>query len=72
MKKPAVGLFHNSSRGKRSAWNEDQQPWLTEPLKSLVFVQQKYSFGRRGQVSLGTFTQFKLFCILLHEIRNIV
>jgi hypothetical protein len=30
LKKPAVGLFHNSSRGKRSAWNENQQPDLTK------------------------------------------
>ncbi|MBS8263493.1 hypothetical protein DYI25_03440 [Mesobacillus boroniphilus] len=30
LRKPAVGLFHNSSRGKPSAWNGNQQPRLTQ------------------------------------------
>jgi hypothetical protein len=80
MKKPAVGIFHNSSRGKRSAWNGNQRlisehhikycykvsdaKWKAQHLMEMV--------SRLRPSLLGSFTQFKLFCILLHEIGNIV
>jgi hypothetical protein len=49
LKKPAVGLFIILPRGKRSDWNENQQPNLTEPFYKKVYDLKRYITDRQNQ-----------------------